>query len=55
MQFQSTLFALVAIVAMSCAPVHGAEGDVLTATKIFHTIQRESPFLIDRTTTTVWT
>ena len=31
------------------------EGDVFTATRVIHTIIKESPYMVDRTTTIVWT
>ncbi|RDB27762.1 hypothetical protein Hypma_003209 [Hypsizygus marmoreus] len=53
MLFKS-LFALLAIaIASNAAAVDG--GKVLTVKKIYHTIIDKSPFLVDRTTTIVWT
>ncbi|KAJ2917920.1 hypothetical protein MD484_g2487, partial [Candolleomyces efflorescens] len=55
MQFKFTLAVIAGILASYTPQVIAAEGDVLTATRVFHTIIRESPFLVDRTTTVVWT
>ncbi|TEB36964.1 hypothetical protein FA13DRAFT_1787252 [Coprinellus micaceus] len=59
MQFKSTVLAATALVASTMPLVLGAdvvtEGDVFTATRVVHTVIRESPFMVDRTTTVVWT
>ncbi|TFK20275.1 hypothetical protein FA15DRAFT_673649 [Coprinopsis marcescibilis] len=55
MQLKFTLFAFAALIAFTKPGVQAAEGDILTATKVFHTIVQQSPFLVDRTTTLVWT
>ncbi|RDB27654.1 hypothetical protein Hypma_003182 [Hypsizygus marmoreus] len=53
MQFKS-LFVLLTIAIASDAATTG-EGKVLTVKKIYHTIIDKSPYLVDRTTTVVWT
>ncbi|EAU89645.1 hypothetical protein CC1G_02534 [Coprinopsis cinerea okayama7 len=53
MQLKFTFASLVAILASNVALA--AEGDVFTATRVFHTIIKEEPYLVDRTETFVWT
>ncbi|RXW16492.1 hypothetical protein EST38_g9360 [Candolleomyces aberdarensis] len=55
MQLKLTLAVIASVLTSYAPPVLAAEGDVLTATRVFHTVIRESPFLVDRTTTVVWT
>ncbi|RDB24410.1 hypothetical protein Hypma_008492 [Hypsizygus marmoreus] len=53
MLFKS-FFALLTIAIASNAAATD-NGEVLTVKKIYHTIIDKSPFLVDRTTTVVWT
>ncbi|KAF6745622.1 hypothetical protein DFP72DRAFT_1077405 [Ephemerocybe angulata] len=57
MQFTSLLRFTIATIVASQLPiaVSAAEGDVLTATKVFQTIVSESPFLVTRSTIVTWT
>ncbi|RDB27360.1 hypothetical protein Hypma_004467 [Hypsizygus marmoreus] len=51
-----SLFALwTFVVASNAAAIEPDEGRVLTVKRIYHTIIDKSPFLVDRTTTIVWT
>ncbi|TEB14493.1 hypothetical protein FA13DRAFT_1799223 [Coprinellus micaceus] len=55
MQFKrALLFAAVALPTAFAAEAV-KEGDVFTATRVIHTIIKESPYMVDRTTTVVWT
>ncbi|TEB23094.1 hypothetical protein FA13DRAFT_1798362 [Coprinellus micaceus] len=50
------LLAVVAgILASSMIGVEAKEGDVLSATKVFQTIVKESPYLVTQTTVVTWT
>ncbi|EAU89559.1 hypothetical protein CC1G_02448 [Coprinopsis cinerea okayama7 len=53
MQLKLAFFTLVSILAFN--GVSAEEGDVHTVTRVFHTIVKQSPYLVDRTTTVVWT
>ncbi|KAF9461172.1 hypothetical protein BDZ94DRAFT_1310892 [Collybia nuda] len=51
-----TIIALSAcVVASGAAAVPEEKPKVLTAQKIYHTLIEESPFIVDKTTTVVWT
>ncbi|KAF8959651.1 hypothetical protein BDZ97DRAFT_1837267 [Flammula alnicola] len=53
MQFKSILFVVCQVIAVMALERGGAP--VFTAKKVYHTIIDQSPYLVDRTTTIVWT
>ncbi|KAF5341079.1 hypothetical protein D9611_005995 [Ephemerocybe angulata] len=53
MQFKQ--LALAVALAFALPAVHAGEGQVLTATRVFHTIVKYSPFLVESTTVVTWT
>ncbi|KAF9477938.1 hypothetical protein BDN70DRAFT_933783 [Pholiota conissans] len=58
MQLKVIVFAAIQIVAVLANPVEVVERQDLpihTATRVFHTIVHKSPFLVDKTSTIVWT
>ncbi|KAF8076153.1 hypothetical protein FPV67DRAFT_400248 [Lyophyllum atratum] len=52
--FFPTSFLLVSALAL-LKTVGAQDANVITAERIYHTIIPESPYLVDRTTTVVWT
>ncbi|TEB22100.1 hypothetical protein FA13DRAFT_1799212 [Coprinellus micaceus] len=55
MQFKGAFLIVAAVLASSTPAVFAKEGDVLRATRVFHTIIRQSPFLVESSTTVTWT
>ncbi|KAF9485556.1 hypothetical protein BDN70DRAFT_988760 [Pholiota conissans] len=56
MQLKTIVFAAVQIAAVFAAdPLERRDNTVHTALKVYHTIINESPFLVDRTSTVIWT
>ncbi|KAF9473148.1 hypothetical protein BDN70DRAFT_886143 [Pholiota conissans] len=55
MQFLTIVFFAAQVVAALANPLEARGAAVHTATKVFHTIVKQSPFLVDKTTTIVWT
>ncbi|KAJ2916704.1 hypothetical protein MD484_g3719, partial [Candolleomyces efflorescens] len=55
MQFKSALLVVAGMLALHMPQALAAEGDVLRATRVIHTIIRQSPWLVESTTTVTWT
>ncbi|KAJ2916713.1 hypothetical protein MD484_g3721, partial [Candolleomyces efflorescens] len=53
MQFKFTLVALAGVLASVTTQALAAE--VLTAPRVYHTVIKQSPYLVERTTTVTWT
>ncbi|KAJ3523840.1 hypothetical protein NMY22_g10927 [Coprinellus aureogranulatus] len=54
MQLKNSLL-IAAVMTATMNSALAAEGDVLTAVKVFQTVVSEAPFLVDQTTTVTWT
>ncbi|KAF6747073.1 hypothetical protein DFP72DRAFT_1062500 [Ephemerocybe angulata] len=55
MQFKLFVVSLACIIASTAPAVRAAEGDVFRATRVYHTVIKQSPFLVTSTTTVTWT
>ncbi|KAJ3510609.1 hypothetical protein NLJ89_g4581 [Agrocybe chaxingu] len=53
MQFKAIV--IVAIQALAVVALERRAPAVVTAERVYHTVIRQSPFLVDRTSTVVWT
>ncbi|KAF8951822.1 hypothetical protein BDZ97DRAFT_2084112 [Flammula alnicola] len=53
MQFKSILFVVCPVITVMALERRAAA--VFTAEKVYHTVIDQSPYLVDRTTTVIWT
>ncbi|RXW24333.1 hypothetical protein EST38_g1522 [Candolleomyces aberdarensis] len=53
MQFKFTFIAFAGVLAFFTTQAFAAE--VLTAPRVYHTVIKQSPYLVERTTTVTWT
>ncbi|TEB25827.1 hypothetical protein FA13DRAFT_1796143 [Coprinellus micaceus] len=59
MQLKNSILSTVGMLALALSGTSATkavkEGDVFTATRVVHTLLEQSPYIVDRTTTVVWT